>query len=115
MIAWGVLGLLHELGILPKFPLQIAKFESKQLAEYIILGMAALQVLLFIFLIIFTASNGYESFGGEAGIRLSVGIFIALATYIGSVVALKRLKKKFSTAPQTESQQSLHFGFNSAS
>ncbi len=107
LLAFGVCGLLRAMDILPQFPDRIGSFESKKLSEYALMGMAALQVLLLFFLIIFTASNtereseyGYSS---AAGIRLSAGIFIALLLYAGAVAALIWLKKKYPASGATES------------
>ncbi len=107
LLAFGVCGLLKEFGILPKFPDQIGSFKSKELGELALFGMAGLQALLLVFLIILSIANtereseyGYTS---EAGIRLSAGIFIALLLYVGAVACLILLRKKMPTAAVTES------------
>ncbi len=106
LLAFGVCGLLKAFDILPQFPDQIGPFKSKKLGEYGVFGMAGLQVLLLLFLIIFSIANterendyGYTS---EAGIRLSAGIFIALLIYAGAVALLIWLKKKQPSAPTKE-------------
>ena len=98
LLAWGILGLLKALDILPQFPDKLGKIESKKLGEFGLFGLAGLNVLLLVFLIIFSAANSesYSEYGMEssAGIRLSAGIFISLVITVGAVVALKILEKK---------------------
>ena len=98
LLAWGVLGLLKALDILPQFPDKLGSFESKKLGEFGLFGLAGLNVLLLVFLIIFSATNteSYSEYGmeGSAGIRLSAGIFISLVITAGAVVTLKILEKK---------------------
>ncbi len=107
LLAWGVGGLLKGFGILPQFPAKVGPYESKKLSQLALYGMAALQALLLVFLIIFTATNtervseyGYTS---ASGIRLSAGIFIALVLYAGAIAALIWLKKKFPASADSES------------
>ena len=98
LLAWGILGLLKALDILPQFPDKLGNLESKKLGEFGLFGLAGLNVLLLVFLIIFSATNteSYSEYGmeGSAGIRLSAGIFISLVITAGAVVALKILEKK---------------------
>ena len=106
LLAWGVLGLLKALDILPQFPDKLGGFESKKLGEFGLFGFAGLNVLLLVFLIIFSAANSesYSEYGysGSAGIRLSAGIFISLILSVGAVVALKVLEKKFPASESAE-------------
>ena len=98
LLAWGVLGLLKAFGIFDKFPDRLGNIESKKIAEFGIFGLAGLNVLLLVFLIILSATNSesYSEYGMEssAGIRLSAGIFISLVITVGAAVALKILEKK---------------------
>ena len=106
LLAWGVLGLLKALDILPQFPDKLGGFESKKLGEFGLFGFAGLNVLLLVFLIIFSAANSesYSEYGysSSAGIRLSAGIFISLILSVGAVVALKVLEKKFPASESAE-------------
>lgn len=107
LLAWGVCGLLNELGYLPVFPKKIGEFDNKQISELALRIMAALHVLQLIFLIIFTSSNSEDMMGfGSAGFRLSAGIFISLIIYAGAVGGLYFLKKKF---PATEDGPSVSY------
>ncbi len=98
LLAWGVLGLLKAFGIFDKLPERLGNIESKKIGEYGLFGIAGLNVLLLVFLIILSATNSesYSEYGmeGSAGIRLSAGIFISLVITVGAVVALKILEKK---------------------
>ncbi len=111
LLAWGVMGLLKAFGIFEKFPDKIGKFESKKIGEYGLFGFGGLNVLLLIFLIIFTAVNS-ETFTGDYGVesaggfKFSAGIFITLVFIIGFIVALKLLEKKF---PANESGQTFTY------
>ncbi len=106
LLIWGVLGMLKAFGILEKFPDKVGNTESKKLGEYGLFGLAGLNVLLFVFLIIFTAANSesYEEYGMEtsAGFSLSAGIFISLVITVGAVVALKILEKKLPASESGE-------------
>ena len=113
LLAWGVLGLLKAFGIFDKFPDRLGNIESKKIAEFGIFGLAGLNVLLLVFLIIFSATNSesYSEYGmeGSAGIRLSAGIFISLVITVGAVVALKILEKKL---PATDSGEIITYVCN---
>ena len=106
LLAWGVLGLLKAFGIFDKFPDRLGNIESKKLAEFGIFGLAGLNVLLLVFLIILSATNSesYSEYGmeGSAGIRLSAGIFISLVITVGAAVALKILEKKLPASDSGE-------------
>ena len=110
LLAWGILGLLKALDILPQFPDKLGNLESKKLGEFGLFGLAGLNVLLLVFLIIFSATNteSYSGYGmeGSAGIRLSAGIFISLVITAGAVVALKILEKKL---PATDSGETVTY------
>lgn len=101
LLAWGVLGLLKAFGVMQKFPDKLGKVESKKIAELGIFGIAGLNVLLLVFLIIFTATNSEkidETYYGvrytaEAGYKLSAGPFLAIIFTAGSAVALKLCQK----------------------
>ncbi len=106
LLAWGVLGLLKALDILPQFPDKLGNLESKKVGEYGLFGIAGLNALLLVFLIILSATNSesYSEYGmeGSAGIRLSAGIFISLVITAGAVVALKILEKKLPAGESSE-------------
>ena len=106
LLAWGVLGLLKAFGIFDKFPDRLGNIESKKIAEFGIFGLAGLNVLLLVFLIILSATNSesYSEYGMEssAGIRLSAGIFISLVITVGAAVALKILEKKLPASDSGE-------------
>ncbi len=106
LLAWGILGLLKAFGIFDMFPDSFGNFESKKIGEYGLFGLAGLNVLLLVFLIIFTAVNSesYSEYGYEssAGFRLSAGIFISLVITAGAVVALKLLEKKLPVGESSE-------------
>ena len=110
ILAWGVLGLLKAFGIFDKFPDKLGNIESKKIAEFGIFGLAGLNVLLLVFLIILSATNSesYSEYGmeGSAGIRLSAGIFISLVITVGAAVALKILEKKL---PATDSGETVTY------
>lgn len=99
ILVWGVLGLLKAFGIFDNLPDRLGKIESKKIGEYGLFGLAGLNVLLLVFMIIFTATNtqSYSEYGytAEAGYKLSAGIFISIIFTVGAVVALKLLEKKF--------------------
>ncbi len=106
LLAWGVLGLLKAFGIFDKLPDKVIGIESKKIGEYGLFGLAGLNVLLFVFLIILSIANTetVQEFGMEskAGIRLSAGIFITMIVTIGAVVGLKYLEKKLPAADSGE-------------
>lgn len=106
LLAWGTMGLLAAFGILRQFPDKLGNFESKKIAEYGLFGIAGLNVLLLVFLIIFAATNTqtYNDYGysTSAGIQLSAGIFISLVFTVGAVVALKVLEKKLPMSDSDE-------------
>ncbi len=107
LLIWGVLGLLKAFGILEQFPDKVGKFESKKLGEYGLFGFAGLNVLLLIFLIVFTVSNTEKmtEYGItiEAGYKFSAGIFITLIFAVGAAVALKVLEKQLPVSESGES------------
>ncbi len=90
MLGYGVYGVLKAWGII-RVTVIPEKFCSKAYATLAVYAYAALHVLLLIFLIILSASNSESALGGEAGIRLSAGIFITLVMAAGGVVAGKIL------------------------
>ncbi len=102
LLLWGILGLLKAMGTFDKLPDKIGNIEAKKIGEYGLFAMAGLNVLLLIFLIIFTASNSesFSEYGMEssAGFKLSAGIFISLIITVGAVVGLKFLEKKYPTS-----------------
>lgn len=102
LLAWGVCGILKGLGYFDVFPNEILGFESKKLGFFGLIGMAGLNVLLFIFLISLCASNSYESESYSAGIRLSAGIFISLV-FNAAAVAAPVLLDKYLPADGAES------------
>ncbi len=105
LLAWGVLGLLKAFGMFEKFPDKVAKLDSKKIGEYGLFGIAGLNVLLLVFLIIFVASQKYKitnlGYTSEYGYKLSAGIFITIIFTVGAVVALKILEKKFPDGEDT--------------
>ncbi len=108
LLAWGVLGLLKAFGIFEKFPDKLGNIESKKIGEFGLFALAGCNVLLLVFLIVFTSSNfeKISEYGitAEAGYKLSAGIFIAIIFTVGAVVFLKILQKKL---PDLESGESV--------
>ncbi len=95
MLAYGVCGMLKDLGVFKKFPDKIGKCSAEGLGFIALLVHAILNVLLLVFLIIFCATNTESAEGvGSAGIRLSAGIFVALALSVVAVFMPKLLGKK---------------------
>ncbi len=94
MLAYGVLGMLKEFGVFAKFPDKFGKMETKKLATLLLYVYAGLIVLLFIFDIIFTASNTEKVQGYSAGFRLSAGPFLTIIFVGGAIAGLIILKKK---------------------
>lgn len=78
MLALGACGLLKAMGNLPGFPEEIGGLKTKQIAEYALLGMAGLHVLLLIFMFIFSLSNSESAYGYSAGVGLGFGLFFSL-------------------------------------
>ncbi len=113
ILAWGTLGLLKAFGIFGQFPDKLGKLESRKLGEFGLCGLAGLNVLLLVFLIIFTATNSEKineyGYTFEGGYKLSAGIFISLVITAGAVVALKLLEKKF---PANDSGETITYVCN---
>ena len=103
LLAWGTLGLLKTFDIFEKFPDKVGKMESKKVGEYGLFALAGLNVLLLIFLIIFTARHTEKNEYVSAGFKLSAGVFSALVFTVGAVVALKILEKKMPASVGGES------------
>ena len=94
LLAWGVLSLLKALGIFEAFPNKVGPFEAKKISTLAVLGYAALNVLFFIFLVLFSITNSESGYGISYGFRPSFGVVIVLLLIIGAVVALFLLEKK---------------------
>ena len=98
LLAIGVLGLLKVFGVLSTLPEQIENFVSEKFAKLGVFGFAALNILLFVLLLIYAFSNtesqsvyGYEY---EAGVSLRVGTYLALVLSAGAAAVLKFLGDK---------------------
>ncbi len=102
LLAWGVVGLLKAFGVVSKLPDSLEKLENKKWGWRGLIGLAGLNVLLLVFLIIFTAANSESGQGYESGFGLSAGIFVAIVFTAGAVVALKLLEKKFPASENGE-------------
>ena len=90
----GAAGLLKNYNVCD-LTAPFANIGMKKIGQYGLYAYAGLHLLLFIFLIIFTASNT-ESYGGmSGGFRFAIGFFITLAVAIGAVVTLYLLEKKY--------------------
>ncbi len=107
MLAYGVCGILKSFGLFEAFPDSVGKYATKKYGEFALYAYAGLNFLLFIFLIILTATNteSYDDFwSGEykAGICFSAGMFITLIFAIAAPVALKLLEAKCPVVEETE-------------
>lgn len=96
LLAWGAMGLLKAFGHMEKFPEKVGNFESKKICKFGLIGLSGLNVLLFIFLIILSASNTESNSYGSSGFRLSAGIFVSIIFTVGATVAAILLEKKFA-------------------
>ena len=85
-LAWGVLGLLGELGVAKILPDAIGGFSSKKIAKILLIAFAVVEILLLIFLIVLCAQNTEEFKGQSAGVRFSAGMFISLAFALAGAV-----------------------------
>lgn len=107
LLAIGVIGLLKVFGVLSTLPEQIEKYVNEKYAKLGVLGFAALNLILFIFLLIYAFSNtesqSYYGHEYEAGISLRVGEYLALILSIGAAVALKLLAEKIPQGTPVES------------
>ena len=103
LLAYGILGLLKAFNIFGKLPDKIGKFETVKLGKIALFAYGILNVLLFIFLIIVTASNTERAEGSAAGIKLSAGIFITIIIAAGVIIGLKFLEKKNLASQSGES------------
>lgn len=94
LLAIGAIGLLKEFANVDITDM-LGNLNLKKVSEYGIYAYGGLNVLLLIFMIIFTASNT-ESFGGYTlGIRFSAGLFITLVIAGAAIFALVYIPKKF--------------------
>lgn len=93
LLAWGVLALLKVFGVFDAFPDKLGKLESKQISGLGVIGLAGLNVTLFLFMVIFSLVNTESSFGIKAGWRPSFGAYITLLLTVGAAVALVLLAK----------------------
>ena len=90
LLVFGIMGLLKAKGSCKAFPDTMGKYKSKKLAQYGLIAMTVLNVLLLIFLIIVTAEyTAKSSYYYKAGIKLSAGIFLSIIFFASaSVVAI---------------------------
>ncbi len=102
LLAWGIVGLLKAFGLVEKLPDSLEKIENKKWGAIGLIGVAGLNVLLLVFLIIFVAANSESAQGVESGFSLSAGIFVAIVFTVGAFVALKLLEKKFPASENGE-------------
>ena len=93
----GVAGVLKNYNVCD-LTTPFANIGMQKIGHYGLYGYAGLHILLFLFLIIFTASNSESAYGMSGGVRFSFGFFIVLAVAIGAVVALYLLEKKYPDA-----------------
>jgi len=93
LLAIGVVALLKEFGIFD-ITGKFGNIDLKKYGEYGLLAYAGLNILLFVFLLIFCIANTESMGGAKAGFRLSAGIFITLIVAIGAVVGNKLVEKK---------------------
>lgn len=99
LLAWGIMGLIKELGYFKAFPDSIGKIRSAVLGEIGLFIIAALNILLLIFLIVLSVSSRtYITSLYKSGIGLSAGVFVSIVITVGSVVALKLLQKNHRTS-----------------
>lgn len=98
LLAIGAIGLLKAFDVVDLTD-KLGKLNLKDLAKKGIFAYGGLQVLLFIFMIIFTASNTEtESFMGvtvSAGVRFSAGLFITIVIVGAAIAAMILVPKKF--------------------
>ena len=90
VLAYGVCGLLKAFGIFKAFPDQIAGICTKKIAEYVLIAFAAIQLLLFVALIIFCVADD-NPFKLSAGIIIS--LIVALAAAAAPIAAEKLIKE----------------------
>lgn len=95
LLAIGIIALLKEFGIFDLTEKLGKDVDLKKLGEYGLLAYAGLNVLLFVFLLIFCIANTESIMGMKYGYRLSAGMFITLIIAIGAVVGNKLVEKKF--------------------
>lgn len=94
LLAIGVIGLLKAFDVVDLTD-KFGKLDLKEIGKKGIFVYGGLHVALFIFMIIFTASNT-ESMGSlSAGFSLSVGLFLAIIVAGAAVAALILVPKKF--------------------
>ncbi|MBR2968793.1 MAG: zinc ribbon domain-containing protein [Clostridia bacterium] len=94
LLVIGAVALLKEFGI-SDLTEKFGTLDLKKTGEYALLAYAGLNILLFVFLLIFCISNTESLGGAKSGFRLSAGIFITLIVAIGAVVGNKLVEKKF--------------------
>ncbi len=94
LLAIGAIGLLKAFDVVDLTE-KLGNINLKELGKKGIFAYAGLQVLLFIFMIIFTASNTESMFGMTAGFRFSAGLFITMVIVGAAVAALIVVPKKF--------------------
>lgn len=109
LFAYGVVGLLKEFGIFKELPDKLGKVDAKKLAEYGLALLAALNVLLLIFLIVTCAANSESEifYGVEiaGGYRLSAGIFISIVLTACAALAPYVLNKKLPAVNGAEASE----------
>ncbi len=93
MLAYGVLGLLKEFGIVSVLPDEFMDFSTKTISEYVLYAWAGLNALLFVLLIVCNLAHNESQYGASAGISLHVGIFITLIFAAAGALAPKLLPK----------------------
>jgi hypothetical protein len=96
LIGVGVMGLLNRFGV-TKLKEKYGKITFDQIGGLLLIIYTALNVLLFIFLIVFVASNGESGVGGYS---LNAGIFITLFHGAGALGFRIFLHKKYPSEEQ---------------
>ncbi len=84
LLAIGALGLLESFGVI-----KLMGNKGKNIAWYVLVAYAVLNLLLLVFLIVFCVSNTEEGFGASAGFKLSAGIFVTLVVALAAAVLPK--------------------------
>lgn len=80
LLVWGTIGLLKNLGVIKNFPEKLAKAFDKKWGEIGAIVLAALNVLLMVFLIIFVVKNDC---------KLRSGVFFAILIAAAAFAVMK--------------------------
>ena len=94
LLGIGAIGLLKAFDVIDLTD-KFGNLDVKDLGKKGIFAYGGLQVLLFFFMIIFTASNTESMLGMKAGFRFSAGLFITMIFVGAAIAALIVVPKKF--------------------